>query len=134
MQDAGAMRVVDRVADLAGEVERARQVERAFAPDDVLQRLAGHVLHHDEEHVVLLLGGEHGDDVRVAHRGEQPRLLHHLAEVEVLLVRDLDGDLLVDPGVFGEVDAAEAAAAERRQDAVLPDGLTAEEHVGVARV
>ena len=43
-------------------------------------------------------------------------------------MRNLEGDLLVDPGVFGEVDAAEAAAAEGRQDAVLPDGLTPEEH------
>ena len=94
----------------------------------LLERLARHVLHHDEEHVVLLLGGEHRDDVRMAHRGEQPRLLQHLAEVEVLLVRDLERDLLVDPGVFGQVDAAEAAAAEGRQDAVLADGLTAEEH------
>ena len=35
-----------------------------------------------------------------------------LAEIEVLLVRNLDRDVLVDPGVFGEIHAAEAAAAE----------------------
>ena len=46
---------------------------------------------------------------------------------------NLEGDLLVDPGVFGQVDAAEAAAAEGRQDAVLPDGLTAEEHAASIR-
>ena len=60
---------------------------------------------------------------------EQPRLVQQLAEVEVLPVRDLDRDLLVDPGVFREIDAAEAAAAERRKDAVLPDGLAAKEHL-----
>ena len=78
----------------------------------MLERFARHVLHHDEEHIVLFLGGEHGDDVRMTHRGEQPRLLEQLAEVEVLLVRNLERDLLVDPRVFGEVDGTEAAAAE----------------------
>ena len=60
--------------------------------------------------------------------GEQPRLAQQLAEVDALLVRHLERDLLVDPGVFGEVDRAEAAAADRRQDLVLADDLTAEEH------
>ena len=64
----------------------------------------------------------------MAHRREQPRLLQQLAEVEALLVRDLDGHLLVDPGVLGQVHAAEAAAAESRDDAVLADGLSAKEH------
>ena len=60
--------------------------------------------------------------------GEQPRLAQQLAEVDALLVRNLERDLLVDPGVFGEVDRAEAAAADRREDLVLADDLTAEEH------
>ena len=93
-----------------------------------LERLARHELHHDEEDVLLLLRGEDGDDVRVVQAGEQPRLAQQLAEVEALLVRDLERDFLVDPGVFGEVDRAEAAAADRRQDLVLADDLTAEEH------
>jgi hypothetical protein len=63
----------------------------------------------------------------MAHRGEEPWLLHQLTEIEILFVRDLEGDLLVDPGVFREVHAAETAAAERRQDAVFPNGLTAKE-------
>ena len=68
------------------------------------------------------------DDVRVIEAGEQPRLAQQLAEVDALLVRDLERDLLVDPGVFGEVDGAEAAAADRREDLVLADDLSAEEH------
>ena len=104
--------MVDGVADLAGEVERPRQVERALAEDHLLERLTLHVLHHDEEVVVLLLRREHRHDVRMAHRRQQPRLLQHLAEVEMLLVRNLERDLLVDPGVFGQIDAAETAAAE----------------------
>ena len=85
-------------------------VERALTQDDLLECFAGDVLHHDEKHPVLLFRREHRDDVRVIHRGEEPWLLQHLGEIEVLLVRNLDCDLLVDPGVFGEEDAAKAAA------------------------
>src|SRR4029077_15360082 len=102
--------------------------ERALAQDDLLQRLARDVLHHDEEDVVLLFRREHGDDVRMTERGKKARLLQHLREIEVLLVRNLDGDLLVNPGVFGEKKAAEAAAAEGRKDSILPDRLTLQEH------
>ena len=63
----------------------------------------------------------------MADAGEQARLAQQLAEVEVLPVRDLDRDLLVDPGVLREVDGAEAAAAERREDLVLAEGLASEE-------
>ena len=52
------VRVIDGVADLAGVVERDAEVERAVARDDRLERLAGHVLHHDEEDVLLLLRGQ----------------------------------------------------------------------------
>ena len=45
-------------------------------------------------------------------RSEQARLSKQIAEVDVLPMRNLDGDLLVDPGVFGEVNRAESAAAQ----------------------
>ena len=82
------VRVIDGVADLAGVVERAREVERAVARDDRLERLARHELHHDEEDVLLLLRREDRDDVRMIERGEQPRLAQQLAEVDALLVRE----------------------------------------------
>ena len=128
MQHALPVRVIDGVADLAGVVERARQIERAVARDDRFERLARHELHHDEEDVVLLLRRDDRDDVGMIETGEQPRLAQQLAEVDALLVRNLQRDFLVDPGVFREVDRAEAAAADRRQDLVFPDDLTAEEH------
>ena len=127
MDDALAVRVIDGVADLAGEVERAGQIERAARADDVLERLARHVLHHDEEDAVLLLRGGDRDDVGMIDRGEQPRLAQQLAEVQVLPVRHLDRDLLVDPGVVREVDGAEPAAAERSADLVLAELLALEE-------
>ena len=122
-----AVRVIDGVADLAGEIERQREIERAARADDVLERLALHVLHDDEEDAVLLLRGRDGDDVGMADRGEEPRLAQQFAEVEALPVRHLDRDLLVDPGVVREVNGAEAAAAERRADLVLPELLALEE-------
>ena len=88
--------------------------------DDVLERLSLHVLHHDEEDVLLLLRGRDGDDVGMADAGEQARLPQQLAEVEPLPVRDLDRDLLVDPGVLREVNGTESAAPEGREDLVLP--------------
>jgi hypothetical protein len=87
---------------------------------------------------VLFLGGDDGDDVRMVERREQPRLAQQLAEVEILAMRDFDRDALVDPGVFGEVDGAEAAAAERFEDAVLAERLAAKNHLSrkytIARV
>src|SRR6185503_3787378 len=119
---------VDGVADLAGVVERAQHVERAFPRDQRLERFARHELHHDEEDVLLLLRREDGDDVGVIQGGQQPRLAQQLAEVDALLMRDLERDFLVDPGVFREVNSPEASAAYRRQDLVLADDLSAEEH------
>jgi hypothetical protein len=120
VDDALRVRVVDGVADLAGEIQRPVQVQRTLRGDDVLERFPLHVLHHDEEDVLLLFCRRDGDDVGMTHAGEQPRLAQQLAEVEPLPMRNLDRDLLVDPRVLREVDGAEAAAAERRDDFVLP--------------
>ena len=128
VQHALPVRVVDGVADLAGVVERERDVERALARDDRLERFARHELHHDEEDVLLLFSRQDRDDVGMIEAGEEPRLAKQLAEVDALLVRNLQRDLLVDPGVFGEIDRAEPAAADRREDLVLADDLTAEKH------
>ena len=131
MQDALAVRVIDRVADLARVVEAASQVERAVARDDRLERLARHEFHDDEEDVFLLLGGQDRDDVGMIEAGEQPGLAEQLAEVDTLFVRNLERDLLVDPGVFRQIDRSEPAAANRRQDLVFADDLPAEKHAAV---
>src|SRR5262249_43479646 len=89
---------------------------------------ARHELHHDEEHVLLLFRREDRDDVRMIEACQEARLAQQLAEIDALLVRDLQRDFLVDPGVFRQVDGAEPAAANRLENLVLADNLTAEEH------
>src|SRR5687767_11378345 len=61
-------------------------------------------------------------------RCEEARLLQQIAKIDVLPVRNLDGNLLVDPRVFGQVHGAEAATAKWREDFVLSNRLAAEEH------
>src|SRR5262245_12151871 len=130
MDDALPVGMIDGVADLAGEVERAIDVERALRGDQVLERLSLHVLHDDEEQVVLLFRRGDRDDVGMADAGKQPRFPQQLAEVEALTMRYLDRDLLVDPGVLREVDGAESTAAERRDDLVLAECLAPEQQRG----
>ena len=66
----------------------------------------------------------------MVERGQQARLAQQIAEVDVLPMRNLDGNFLVDPRVFGEVHSAESAAAKRREDLVLSDDLTPKKHWG----
>src|SRR5687768_9802810 len=127
MNDALPVRVVDGVADLAGKIEAAVQLERAGGGDQILQRLAMDVFHDDEEDVVLLLGGGYRDDVGMTDAGEQPRFTQQVAEVHALAMRYFDRDLFVDPRVLREIHGAEPAAAERRQDLVLAEGLAFEQ-------
>src|SRR5438093_1409594 len=135
--DLGRHRLEDDVADRFRDLrvlearrrqELARHFERAVARDNRLERLAGDELHHDEEDVLLLFGSENRDDVRVIERSQQARLAQQLAEVDALLVRHLERDLLVDPGVFREVHRPKAAAADRGQNLVFAQDLSAEEH------
>jgi hypothetical protein len=74
MNDALRVRVIDGVADLAGEIERPTQINRATSSNDVLERLSLDVLHHDEEDVFLLLGGRDRDDIWMADAGQESRL------------------------------------------------------------
>ena len=65
----------------------------------------------------------------MAQRGEEPGLAHQLTEVEILPVWNLDRDFLVDPRVFRQINAAETAASQGRENAVFPDRLSAKEHL-----
>src|SRR5262249_43783394 len=113
MQDTMTMGMIDGVANLTRVVERLGDVECPVPEQNRIERFARDELHHDEEHVVLLLGRENRDDVRMIQCGKKARLSQQLAEVDTLLVWNLERDFLVDPRVFCEIDGAEATAADR---------------------
>src|SRR3954463_11782489 len=129
MNHALRVRVIDGVADLAGEIQRAIQIECPLRRDDVLESLPLHVLHDNEEDALLFLRGNDCDDIGVADARQQARFAEEFTEIESLPMRNLDRDLLVDPGVVGEVNSAESAAAEWRDDFVFPETLTSEQHL-----
>src|SRR5690606_27539754 len=105
-------------------VERDIERQRTALEYDRLEGFAGDVLHHDEEHPVLLLGRDDVDDVRVVQRGQQARLTRQFTVVERLTMGNLPRDALVDPGVFGQIHGAETATAERLDDPVLAERLS----------
>jgi len=128
VEDLGLVRVLHALQDLHDVAERARDVQALLAIEHRLQALALDVVHHDEEHALHPLGGQDADDVGVVEGRQEPRLLEKVVEVPALAVGDLDGHLLVDPGVLGEVDRPEPAGAQVREDLILPDGLSQQEH------
>jgi hypothetical protein len=66
----------------------------------------------------------------MVERGEEARLAQEIAEVDVLAVWNLNRNFLVDPGVFGEINGAESATAQWRQNLVLSNDLPTEKHWG----
>jgi hypothetical protein len=128
VQDLGLVRVLHPLQDLDDVVQGARDVQALLAVEHGLQALALDVVHHDEEDALHPLRGQDADDVGVVEGGQEARLLEQVVEVPALAVGDLDGDLLVDPGVLGQVDRPEAAGAQVGEDLILPDGLPQQEH------
>ncbi len=122
----------ERAADLRGDAQRARHVERALALDHHAELNALEVL-HDEVHGAVGRGAGVGDvdDVRVADLGGGARLapepLDQVGHPAVARVQHLDRDPLADLDVLGEVDLAHPALADQLVDAVAPiDDLAAE--------
>ena len=97
-------------------------------PDDaVLQRQPVQKLHGDEGLAVLLADVVNGADVGMIQRGGGLRFaletLEGLRVTGDFVGQELEGDETVQPGVFGLVDHAHAAAAELFDDAVVRYGL-----------
>ena len=92
----------------------------AGAGDHRVERLALHVLHHDEVEAVGLGDVVDGDDVGVVERRGRLGLLHEtplaLRVGHLVGGEDLDGDEAVEVGVAGLVDDAHAAFAELLED------------------
>ncbi len=121
MQDALAVRAVERIRDLAGALERLGKRQRP-AGEPVGQRLAVEPLHDEEVDAVLVADVVQGADVRVVQRRDGARLTLEarapLRRGRRLLAQDLDGDGTIEPRVPGVVHLSHAAGAQRPDDLV----------------
>jgi hypothetical protein len=126
MDDAGRMRVGDRVGHLNRQVERATRIQRP--PGDRRgQRLARHVLEHEVQLAVLVADFVQRRNVRVRERSGCARFLQEsLAAFAVAGDRGrqhLDRDGATQPGIARAVHLAHPACADPVEDSVLPERL-----------
>ncbi len=126
MQDADAVRGLERAGDLHCDLEQVQSIQRAVL-DPVLQRLPVQQLHHEVGPAAM------GSDVvdlanigMVQGRGgarltvEAGRYGRRFREI---LGKELDGDVAIKPGIVGTVDLAHPAAAQQFQHLVVGDCL-----------
>ena len=121
MGDSGAMRAVERVGDLGGELERLIERERALL-DAGGQRLALQVLHHHVAGAILIADVVECADVRMIQRCDGAGFAFE-AGAQILALgdvfrQDLDGDGAVEPRVAGLVHFAHSSSADRGEDFV----------------
>ena len=126
MDDALAVRLLERLGDLLGDLERLVDGDRA-AREALLEVLAFDQLEGQERLPVGLLEPVDGGDVRVVERGEQVRLALEARE-PVFVPRQLgrqhlDRDLAAEVAVGRSIDLAHAAGAERGRDPVVRQRL-----------
>ena len=115
MHDAGRVRLGKRTRNLRGVVQALAE-RQSLALDQIVQRLAFHVLHGDEMHAVGFLDVVDGDNVGVIERRSRFSFLHEAAPplrvLHLVLRQHLDGDEAVQVRVTGLVNHAHAAFAE----------------------
>ncbi len=108
MGDPAAVGVVERVGELAEEVESAAERERVLLLDEVAQGAALEQLHHNKVEPVLLGDVMDLHDVRVAQVGRQLRLPleqpHEAVVGRQPRRRHLDGAGLLEHAVDAAVD------------------------------
>ncbi|MFT3917397.1 MAG: hypothetical protein QM704_25915 [Anaeromyxobacteraceae bacterium] len=123
------VRLPDRGEDLRANPHHALGRERELVGQEPGEAAPAHELHREEGHALVGPAEvEHGDGVRVAEPGRRPRLaLEALRHGRVVVEADLE-ELHRHGAIEGEIggaeDAAHAAAADERVQAVLAaDGL-----------
>ncbi len=134
MDDARHVRAAQPVGNLDSVLQRQIQREPALL-DQLVERLAGDVLHHDDVAVSIARDVVNRDDVRMVEGGGGARLLLESLPAfvagEIIGPDDLQGDGPVETGVVGLVDDAHAALAdlfentEASEDLALHRGLNA---------
>ena len=131
VDDARAVRLVERRRDLDRRLERLVDRERALR-QPIRQRLAFEILHDEERGAVLLADVVQRADVRMIElRDRAGFAIEALAELRVGgegVGENLDRDRAIEPRVAGFVHLAHPAGADERQDLVR-----AEASAGVER-
>ena len=123
VHESGAMRVVQRAANVASDAQRVFDRELVFAPEPVAEAFAFHVRHGEPE----LAGGRlagivDAEDVRVLELGRERDLAPEPLRAErrgELRVKNLESDRPAVLGIVGEVDRRHPAASEDPLDREL---------------
>ena len=138
MDDARAVRLVERVADLDRDRQRLVDRERAACRAACGERLAFEILQDEEVDAVLLADVEQRADVRVAERRDRARLaLEALAQLRIAGERrgqDLDRDHAIEPGIARPIHFAHAARADEGDDFVGAELCPGRQRHGLARL
>ncbi len=122
VNDAAAMRRVERLAHLPGKVQHPRGRQRSFF-DQLLEGAPFEQLHHDERLAVVFAELVNRTDVRVLQRRRQAGLALESGQPfgrrDRLGAQQLDGDLAAKLEVFGAIDDSHATLAEGVQQAIV---------------
>lgn len=125
--DAFLMRGGHGVRKRYGNVEESIQ-SKPMLRQELRQGLPLHELHGNEVDVVVLLHRAHMDDVRMIERsdgfgfsGETGAAFHACGKCRR---KDLESDLAIQLGVFGQIDVTHPARANLLQDLVVREGLS----------
>ncbi len=122
MDDAGAVRFVERVANLDGDLESLVGLERGAAAKGQAfsQRLPFEILQHQKVDAIVMADVEQRADVRMIERRDRARLaVEAFAQLRVGGERggeDLDRHRAIEPRIPGAVDLTHAPRADERDD------------------
>ena len=124
VDDAAAVRRLERPRDLQPELDHRRDGQRALTRDELLEVLAADVLEDDVRPPTVLAAVDDRDDVRVRELGDGARLaaeaLERLGVLRELLVEDLQRDRPLEQPVVRAVDGRHAAGADQLLQLVAP--------------
>ena len=119
---AAVVRVAERAAGVAGDLQFLEERHRRATPDDLRQRLARHVLHGDEGLVVVRSDVEDRDDVGVLQAGCKLGFADEaLAEFGVVGAENLEGDQPADGRIERQVQGPHPALTKRFAHLIAAD-------------
>ena len=127
MGDAGAVRAVERVADLDRQRERFIDLKPRRSAQPVRKRLPFEMLEHQVVELAVAADVVDGTDVRIVQRGNRARfLLEALPRFRIRGERagqHLDRDRAIEPDVARAVDLAHPSSTKRSDDFVRPEAF-----------